>query len=65
MMPWDRIMEEPTEPHCPMCWTLVTEENSYLIPEKLEDCEEKEWIDKIWVRLGFGGERVCCECYYK
>jgi len=32
----------------------------------IEDCtREENWIEYIWVKLGFVGQPICAECYYK
>ena len=67
MFPWNpkrsRLYDDSV-PHCFMCGCVATKENSFDIATSEEECGDN-WIEKVWIKLGAGGERVCTECYYK
>lgn len=45
---------------CAHCGDLTT---NYCMIER--GPVEENWIEDVWVRLGFEGEPICAECYYK
>lgn len=45
------------------CTHCGSETDDYCIIEKGPPGEN--WIEDIWVRLGYEGKPVCVECYYK
>lgn len=46
-----------------VCSHCGCETDNYCIIEKGPPGEN--WIEDIWVKLGYGGKPVCAECYYK
>ena len=49
---------------CAQCQLEYEEEELYQIAETEEQCG-KNWIEKIWVKLGYQGEFICHECYFQ
>jgi hypothetical protein len=47
-------------PKCEQC--DCEDENGIVIPT---NPNEQNWIDKIWVKMGFGGKYVCAEVLLK
>jgi len=58
--------EIPKVYSCAHCNYASTNRKSfYEIKKEIVENNPKEWIEEIWIKLGYAGQLICKECYYK
>ena len=59
----DEIPDIYTCVHCHEHSTNI--DDFYKILKWVAEENPDEWIEKVWLKLGYDGQLVCKECYYK